>query len=55
MVRHWHRLLREVVESLSLGVFLERVEVTQRDVVSGHGGGGQMVEVDDLSGLSNLT
>ena len=29
--------------------------MTQRDVVSGHGGGGQMVEVDDLSGLSNLT
>ena len=55
VVRHWHRLLREVVESLSLEVFLERVEVTQRDVVSGHGGGGQMVEVDDLSGLSNLT
>ena len=34
----WHRLPREVVELLSLGVFKNHGDVALRDVVSGHGG-----------------
>jgi len=50
----WHRLPREVVESPSLVVFQSRVDVAQRDVVSGHGGGGLVVELDDLSSFASL-
>jgi len=32
-VRHWHRLLREVVESLSLEVLKNHIDVALRDVV----------------------
>ena len=37
--------------SLSLEVFKECGDVALRDVVSGHGGDGLMVGLDDLSGL----
>ena len=42
-VLQWHRLHREVVESLSLEVFQSRVDVALRDVGRGHGGGGLVV------------
>jgi len=49
---HWHRLPKEVMESLSLQVFKKRGAVALRDVVGGHGQGGLMIGLDDLSGLS---
>jgi len=41
---HWHRLPREVVESLSLGVFKNRADVAQKNVASGHGEGGLVLD-----------
>jgi len=37
-----------------LEVFKSRVDVALRDMVSGHGGGGLTVGLDDLSGLFQL-
>jgi len=42
-VRLWNRLPREVVESLSLEMFMNCVAVALGDMVSGHGGDGLMV------------
>ena len=51
VVRQWHRLPREVMESPSLEAFKSRVDVALRDVGSGCGGGGLTVGLDDLRGL----
>jgi len=51
VVRHWHRLLREVVESPSLEMFREHGDVALRDLVSEHGGNGLVVGLYVLSGL----
>ena len=51
VVLQWHRLPMEVVESLSLEVFKNHVDVALRNMVSGHGGDGLMVRLDDLGGL----
>ena len=50
-MRQWHRLPREVVQSLSLEGFKECEDVALMDVVSGHGGDGLMVGLYDLSCL----
>ena len=42
---------REVVESPSVEVFMNRGDVALRDVVSGHGGDGLMVGLRDLRGI----
>ena len=45
VVRHWHRLPREEVESPSPEVVKKRVDVALRDVVCGHGRGGTVVDL----------
>jgi len=45
------QLCREMVQSPSLEVFQNRVDVALKDVGSGHGGGGLEVGLDDLRGL----
>ena len=51
-VTSWHSLPREVVESPSLEVFQNCVDVALRDVVTGHDGDGLVVGLDDRSSLS---
>ena len=50
-VMQWHGLPTEVVQSLSLEVFRSCGDVALRDVVSGHGGCGLGVGLDNLRGL----
>ena len=39
------------MESLTMEVFKKHEDVALRDMVSGHGGGGLVVGLDDLRGL----
>ena len=50
----WHRLHREVVESLSLEAFKSCGDVALKDMVSGHTGGRWTVRLDDLRSLFQL-
>ena len=48
---HWHSLPREAVESPSLEGLKKQGGMALRDVVSGHGGVGLTVGLDELRGV----
>ena len=54
VVMHWHRLPREVVDSLCLGLVEKGGDVALRDVVSGHGGDGLGLDCMILEVFSKL-
>ena len=51
VVKRWHSLPREVMNSPSLEVFKKHADVALRNMVSGHDGDGLTVELDVPSGL----
>ena len=51
VVRQWHRLPWEVVQSLPLEVFKKHTDVALTDMVSRHGGVGLTAGLGDLRGL----
>ena len=55
MVRQWHRLPRDVVESPSLELFKKHVDVALRDVVSGHSEDGIVIGLIVLRDFSSLS
>ena len=48
MVKYWHRLPREAVESPSLEVLKNHIDMAMSDMVSGHDGNELMVGLEDL-------
>ena len=51
MERQWHRVPREVVQSLNLELFRNCVDVALRGTVSERGGDGWLFGLDELRGF----